>query len=512
MPTICAAFQATAARYPNRVAVRLCGEGIEWSWDEYAVRVRRAAQTLHALGVRRGDRVALLLGERPEHLLADLAVVHLGAVPFSICGTSAPPHVEYIVRDSGARLLISEAAYQASAAAVAARCGALEHVVGITSGAPELDSVDSPAFDFEQSWRAVTPEDLVCLIYTSGTTGPPRRAEITHQSVLAGLRGTWGTLSVPATVPPVSVLPLAHVVGRFIVHYSAIALAATVTCCADAAALPAALAETRGTAFGAPRWVWQKPPCAWAALGADPKHLFATAQLGQLELARLVGATAAVALLDLFQAAAAVSSRQSRGVIEAGCAGTTHTDDGTSGRPIDTLELTIAADRAVFAPRPIVIRGYHDLPQHLAEAIRQHCRLHTRNFGGLDNQWRLTITDRTRPLIMDTSGKDMPAANIKADPNSATPLIGQAASIGNEHPINAAPIRLDPEHVAIGEHDTARAGESASAVQPRRRAPLPRPADQAPHDPRGRHCLVPSGSTSRPARPCGRAHDGSPAD
>ena len=252
MPTICAAFQATAARYPNRLALRLPGEGIEWSWDEYAARVRRAAHTLHALGVRRGDRVALLLRNRPEHLLADLAAVHLGATPFSIYATSAPPQVAYLVRDSGAYVLITEAAFEATAAAVAPRCGGLEHVLRITSGAPELDSVESPAFEFEQSWRAVTPADPVCLIYTSTTTGPPQGAEITHQGVLANLRSTWRTVHVPEGLTAVSFLPLAHLVERLTNHYSAIALAGTVTCCPDAAALALALAETRRTAFGAP--------------------------------------------------------------------------------------------------------------------------------------------------------------------------------------------------------------------------------------------------------------------
>ena len=235
LPTVCAAFQASAARYPNRVALRVPTDGIEWSWDEYAVRVRRGAQTLHALGVRHGDRVALLLADRPEHLLADLAAVHLGATPFSIDGTLAAPQVEYIVRDSGACVLISEVAYEATAAVVAARCDALRHVVRVTSGAPELDGVDSPGFDFEQSWRAVTPTDLVCLVYGWGTTARPRRTDITHEAILAGLRGTLRALPAPERVTVVSFLPLANPVARFACHYMAIALAGTLTCCPDAA-------------------------------------------------------------------------------------------------------------------------------------------------------------------------------------------------------------------------------------------------------------------------------------
>lgn len=80
-----------AARHPNRVALRLTDQRIEWTWDEYAAHVRQAASTLHAMGVRAGDAVALLLQNRPEHLLADLAAVHLGAIPFSIYATSHRP-------------------------------------------------------------------------------------------------------------------------------------------------------------------------------------------------------------------------------------------------------------------------------------------------------------------------------------------------------------------------------------------------------------------------------------
>jgi acyl-CoA synthetase (AMP-forming)/AMP-acid ligase II len=71
--SICAAFQATATRHRDQVALRLPGEGIEWRWGQYAARVRRAAETLYALGVRRGDAVAILLRNRPEYFVADMA-------------------------------------------------------------------------------------------------------------------------------------------------------------------------------------------------------------------------------------------------------------------------------------------------------------------------------------------------------------------------------------------------------------------------------------------------------
>ena len=133
LTTLCAAFQATTERVPDVVALRLPAEGVEWTWAEYATRVRRAAAALHRLGVRRGDAVALLLSNRPEHVVADMAALHLGATPFTIYATSAPAQVEYIIGDSGARVLVTEAGFENTVAAVA---DMVEHVVTVTPGAP----------------------------------------------------------------------------------------------------------------------------------------------------------------------------------------------------------------------------------------------------------------------------------------------------------------------------------------------------------------------------------------
>src|SRR5206468_2417952 len=87
--TLCEAFQITAAERPEAVALRTPGGRVEISWAEYAERVRRIAGGLAALGVRRGDTVAMMMTNRPEFNLVDTAAMHLGATPFSIYNTSA---------------------------------------------------------------------------------------------------------------------------------------------------------------------------------------------------------------------------------------------------------------------------------------------------------------------------------------------------------------------------------------------------------------------------------------
>src|SRR4051794_24034782 len=127
-----------------------------------------------------------MLSNRPEFHVADLAVMMLGAVPYSVYLTSAPEQVAYVIEDAGSKVAIVEAAY-------ADRLPALDTVV-VLEGARGAGTVawadvegSDPAFDVEAAWRAVGPEDLLTLIYTSGTTGPPKGVELVHRNLLAAV-------------------------------------------------------------------------------------------------------------------------------------------------------------------------------------------------------------------------------------------------------------------------------------------------------------------------------------
>ena len=106
--TVCEAFQMTAAERPDAVALRTPGGGVEITWAEYAERVRRIAGGLAALGVGRGDTVALMMTNRPEFNLVDTAAMHLGATPFSIYNTSAPEQISYLFSNADNRVVICE--------------------------------------------------------------------------------------------------------------------------------------------------------------------------------------------------------------------------------------------------------------------------------------------------------------------------------------------------------------------------------------------------------------------
>src|SRR3954449_5150671 len=109
--TIAEAFRITAEDHPDRVAVRTKDDEVALTWSQLRERVDALARGLHELGVRRGDTVALMLGNRPEFHIADLAAMTLGATPFSIYATSTPAQIAYIVGDAGARVAVIEAAF-----------------------------------------------------------------------------------------------------------------------------------------------------------------------------------------------------------------------------------------------------------------------------------------------------------------------------------------------------------------------------------------------------------------
>ena len=274
--TLCELFQATAAERAEQVALRTPGGAHELSWREYAARVERIAAGLAALGVRRGDAVALMMVNRPEFALVDCAAVHLGATPFSIYNTFPAEVIEHVLANAGARVVVCEAQF-AQAVLRARERTEIEHVVCLSDGVEgtvslaDLEAAPADGFDLHEHWRAVGSEDVLTLIYTSGTTGPPKGVEITHANMLAQLRATASVLPVTPGGRTVSYLPAAHIADRWASYYSAIAHGLTITFVADPAQLAGAIVDARPTAWGGVPRVWEKIRASLeAAIVAEP--------------------------------------------------------------------------------------------------------------------------------------------------------------------------------------------------------------------------------------------------
>src|SRR6476619_6425378 len=204
--TIAEAFRITAEDHPDRVAVRTKDDEVSLTCSQLRDRVDALARGLHELGVRKGDNVALMLSNRPEFHIADLAVMTLGATPFSIYGTFSPEQIAYVVGDAGARVALIESAF---ADAFRAADTDVEHLLVLEEGWPAVEG-----FDAEPHWRAVGPEDVVTLIYTSGTTGPPKGVQLVHRNLTAASTLTESIIQFPEGAKVISWLPAAHIAER----------------------------------------------------------------------------------------------------------------------------------------------------------------------------------------------------------------------------------------------------------------------------------------------------------
>src|SRR3954447_807105 len=165
--TMCEAFQKTAEAHPDRPALRLKEDEFSCTWSEYAERVRGIASGLAALGVGKGDTVALMLTNRPEFHLADAAGMHLGATCFSIYNTYSPEQIDFLMSDAGNRIAVTEQAFLDRVLAARDGDNALEHVIVVDGEAPEgvmtldeLAELGEDDFDFDAAWRAVEPDDV----------------------------------------------------------------------------------------------------------------------------------------------------------------------------------------------------------------------------------------------------------------------------------------------------------------------------------------------------------------
>jgi long-chain acyl-CoA synthetase len=509
---MCEAFQLTAADRTDQVALRTIGDGVSITYGEYASRVKSIAGGLHALGVRRGDTVAFMLTNRPEFHLIDAAAMHLGATPFSIYNTSSPEQIAYLLGDADNRVFVLERAFRDRAVEAMRSAGRVEHLVvldGATGDELSLEDLETAqprdGFDFEATWRAVEPSDVLTLIYTSGTTGPPKGVELTHHNEIAQCRGIDAVSRPRAGGSVVSFLPHAHIADRGLSHYGAMVWGHTVTCCPDMTQVFAHVADAHPTFFGSVPRLWEKLKAALeAGVDAEPDEAKRAAVKQAIELgvrkvrleqsgdpvpdeleaaydqaeeavfskmrARLglerceryiIGAApTALEVLEFF-AAIGIPICEVWGMSELSSVATLVPRHklklGTVGPAIPGVEIRLAEDGEVLARGETVMAGYRNQPEKTAETIDADGWLHSGDIGTIDEDGFLRIIDRKKELIINAAGKNMSPANIEQHLKSSSPLIGQAIAIGDRRPYNVALIVLDPDTAAAfaAEHGLA---------------------------------------------------------
>jgi long-subunit acyl-CoA synthetase (AMP-forming) len=497
-PTVSEALRRTAANHPDIVAVRTADDRVSLTWSQLLRRVDDVAGGLAKLGVTRGDTVALMLGNRPEFHIVDLAAATLGATPFSIYLTYPAEDIRYLIEDAASTVAIVEQAYLEQLLAARKDLPNLSHVI-VVDGEPPAGTValadiegSNPGFDPIAASSEISPDDLVTLIYTSGTTGPPKGVQLTHRNVMAGAETVDEVIRFDPGGRVISWLPAAHIAERMAHHYIPVVYAGTVTCCPNPRDVLSYLPQVRPTWFFAVPRIWEKLKAGLETMqAAQPEEqrraveqalqaslervrlkqrgepvpaeleakvaeadanmfskLRAMLGLDQLIAVNVGAAPTPVEVLEFFHALG-IELAELWGMSETCGAGTSNRPGevkiGTVGPPHPGVELKIAEDGELLVRGDCVMTGYRNSPEKTAEALDAEGWLHTGDIGRIDEDGFLTIVDRKKELIINAAGKNMSPANIEARIKTASPLIGQAICIGDGRPYNTALIVLDAD-------------------------------------------------------------------
>lgn len=512
--TMCEAFQRTAVMDPDAVALRTPGGNQTMTWRDYAAQVRRVAAGLAGLGVRRGDTVSLMMANRIEFYPLDVGAQHVGATSFSGVQHPARRAADLRVRQRGDQGGHLRATVRRSRSRQ--RCAHRTHRLRRWRAPGTLSLTDLYAaasgdfFDFESTWRAVQPEDIVTLIYTSGTTGNPKGVEMTHANLLFEGYAIDEVLGIRFGDRVTSFLPSAHIADRMTGLYLQEMFGTQVTAVADARTIAAALPDVRPTVWGAVPRVWEKlkagieftvaretdemkrQALAWAmsVAGKRANALLAgesmsdqlvaewakadelvlsklRERLGFGELRWALSGAAPIPKETLaFFAGIGIPIAEIWGMSELSCVATaSHPRDGrlgTVGKLLPGLQGKIAEDGEYLVRGPLVMKGYRKEPAKTAEAIDSDGWLHTGDVFDIDSDGYLRVVDRKKELIINAAGKNMSPANIENTILAACPMVGVMMAIGDGRTYNTALLVFDAD--SLGPYAAQRGLDASPAA------------------------------------------------
>jgi long-chain acyl-CoA synthetase len=471
--TLCELFQQSARDLPRPSAYLVKVDGVYRAVGsaDFARRVQAIAMGLRELGVRPGDRVALISENRLEWALADYAILHCGAITVPIYSTLQPSAVTAMLANCGAVVaLVSNAAQRIKLDG--ALLPELRHVV-LFDGEPPAGGIATTtlaaveargaatgdAAAFEATWKAVQPSDIATIIYTSGTSGSPKGVVLTHANLVSNILAVLKRVAIRREDTCLSFLPLSHVLERNAGHFVMWHVGATIALAESVEAVPQNLLEVRPTVLiSVPRLYEKMNARVLAAIAQAPplrRRLFFFAQRvgrervrrlqegkpvpfglalqcriadrlvftklrarmgGRLKLLISGGAPLAPDIAYFFFAAG-LPILEGYGLTETSpvlCVnGSERPKIGTVGPALDGIEVRIGADGEIIARGPCIMQGYWNDPAS-TQAVLRDGWFHTGDVGELDADGYLRITDRIKDLLVTAGGKKVAPQPIES--------------------------------------------------------------------------------------------------
>src|SRR5436305_7096125 len=491
------------------------------SWTHAAHGVSRLARALVALGIEPGDRVVLVSENRPEWVIADLAIVAAGAATVPAYVTNTVEDHRHIFGNSGARaVIVSTPALAARVTAAAAQVPSVKTVIAID---PQPDApAEAPSPVPVRGWdemlvlgaaqpddlagriAALQPDGTACLIYTSGTGGVPKGVMLSHRNIIANCYGAFRLLETLGLDDEVflSFLPLSHSYEHTAGMYFPISIGAEIYFAEGADTLAANLIEVRPTIMTAVPRLYEtmhqriqrqmqrerglKRRLFEQAVAIGRKRIAGEslslgerlfdpvldklvrskvrARFGGRLQAMVSGGAPLNPEIGSFFVALGVELLQGYGQTEAApviaCNPPGHIRIDSVGPPLAGVEVRIAEDGEILVSGDNVMRGYWNDPEATARSLADGW-LHTGDIGHLDADGYLHITDRKRDFIKN-SGGDMISPLRVEGALTLVPEIAQAMVFGDRRPFLVAVLVPDPEFAAAFARQHGAAAELAA--------------------------------------------------
>jgi long-chain acyl-CoA synthetase len=467
-------------------------------------RVAGLSMALVELGVKPGDRVGVFATNRPEWHTADFAITGAGGVTVPIYFNESPDRMTYILRHSGAKIIVVAGARQLQRLLdCRPQLPDLEQIIAVDGG-PDLpmeclryETLIASAGGAEvASYRIrasqVLPGQLCSVIYTSGTTGEPKGVMLTHTNLCSNVTDSCVTSDMqPGVDVALSFLPLAHIYGRtmdYVLLFSGISIAYV----EDVNTLAQVLLEVRPTILAAVPRVFEKlyarlmeqgskttgirrklfdwaidvanhaAPwrCGIRSAGPILKGQWALANKlvyskirdavgGRLRIVFSGGAPLSRDLAEFFWSVG-IPIYQGYGLTETSPVLTSNYPKnrvGSSGRPIPNVSIQIADDGEILAKGPCVMQGYYKSPEATREVLTEDGWFRTGDIGYLDSDNFLFITDRKKDLLKTAAGKFVAPQPIENALKSSAYILN-AMVVGDQRKFVVALLVPNPVTVA----------------------------------------------------------------